>query len=82
MSVKWLTRVFQEHRPHTPLDLLAPALLGEIIIHVKPDGERLVYVSKTEATPQELMMLVQSVVEAGMDLARQYNIRIELKGGP
>ena len=76
----WFTW-FRHHRPHTPLDLTAPALLAEVIIHVKPNGDRMVYASKTEATPQETMMIVQAVVEAGMDMARQHGINIDFKKG-
>lgn len=71
--------LFRSHRPHTRLDLLAPALLAEVIIHIKPTGERMVYVSKMEASPQEIMLMVQAVVEAGMDLAKQHNVKIEFR---
>lgn len=79
LKARWYARLFREHRPHTRLDLLAPPLLAEVIVHVKPNGERLVYMSKAEASPQELVLIVQSVVEAGMDLAKQHNVKIEFK---
>ena len=79
MIRRWFNRLFANHRPHTRLDLLAPALLGEVVIHVKADGERLVYTSKMEASPEELVKVIQSVIEAGFDLAKQYNIQINMK---
>ena len=76
----WLARLFSDHlKPHTRLNLLAPALLGEVIIHVKADGERLVYTGKMEASPEEIVKVIQSVIEAGFDLAKQYNIQINMK---
>lgn len=77
----WLARLFHEHAPHTRLDLTAPALIAEVVIHVKSDGERMVYASKMEASPEEIVKVVQAVIEAGMDLARQYGIAINMKQG-
>ena len=59
--------------------MTAPVLLAEVIIHIRTSGERMVYASKTEATPEETLMIVQSVVEAGMDMAKQHGINIDFK---
>lgn len=74
-----LDRLFRDHRPHTHLDLLAPALLAEVTIAVKTDGERMLLCSKMEATPEERAKVVQAVIESGWDLARQWNIQIEMQ---
>ena len=77
--MNWFSRLFRHHQPHTRLDLTAPALIAEVLIHVKTNGERLTYVAKTESSPQEIMLMVQAVVEAGMDLAKQHGVKIEFR---
>lgn len=66
----WLSRLFYEHRPHTRLDLLAPDLLTEVLIGVKPDGERVVFAGKHEGNEQAHVLVARSVIEAGVDLLR------------
>ena len=70
-------RLFRHHRPHTRLDLTAPPLLAEVYVHVKANGDRMVCVSKTEASPEETMLIVQSVIDAGMDLASKHGIQVD-----
>ena len=77
--MNFLSRWFRYHQPHTRLDLTAPALIAEVLIHVKANGERLTYVAKAESSPQEIMLMVQAVVEAGMDLAKQHGVKIEFR---
>ena len=78
MIRRFLSRLFSEHRAHTRLDLLAPPLLAEVIISIKPDGDRVVLVSKSEASPQEIITIIHSVVQSGMDLAKQHGVQITL----
>lgn len=66
----WLARLFREHRPHTPLDLLLPDLLTEVVIGIKRDGERTVFAGKHEGDQQAQVMVAQSVMEAGIDLLK------------
>ena len=76
--VRW---AFREHRPHSPLDLLAPALLAEVSIQVRPNGDRALYVSKTEVGPEGIALIVRAIMDSGMDLARQHNIKVEFNQG-
>ena len=81
--MKWLSRLFAVHRPHTPLNLLAPSLLGEVHVHVMHDGSRQVFMAKGEVSKEQLLMIVKSVVDAGIDLANQHGIQINFQpGGP
>jgi len=66
----WGSRLFHEHRPHTRLDLLAPDLLTEVVIGVKPNGERTVFAGKHEGDLAAHVMVARSVIEAGVDLLR------------
>ena len=75
---RFLSRLFAEHRAHTRLDLLSPPLLAEVFISIKPDGDRAMLVSKSEASPQEIIIIIQSIVQSGMDLAKQHGVQISL----
>jgi hypothetical protein len=59
------------------LNLLAPPLIAEIVIHVRQDGKRQMYVSKSEADPRQI---VEAMLGCVMELANQHGIKISVGG--
>lgn len=69
----WLRRWFSEHRhPHTQLDLLSPALLAEVVIHVRADGGFQMFCSKNEASPEQMVHVIRAVIESVGNLTVQH----------
>ena len=63
------------------MNLLAPTLLAEVVIHVLPDGRRRVYCSKLDVPPEQVAMIVQNLFAAAMDMARQCNVQVNVTPG-
>ena len=83
--LKRLWRFFKRlwrKEPRAPLNLFAPDVLAEIIIHVHRNGNRHMFCSKfpPETTPDEFGQVTLAVIESAKDFGRQYGIEIKMEG--
>lgn len=78
--MKWPAWLSVHRRPHSPLDLLAPPLLSEVVVHVKADGARMTFMSKNEISPAQMVHVLRSVVEAVGDLTTQHAAFLQQPG--
>ena len=79
--MKFLKRLWHKE-PRIPLNLLAPDVLAEVIIHVHRSGERRMYCSKfpPETTHDDLGRITLSIIESARDFGKQYGIEIKMEG--
>lgn len=58
------------------MSLLAPDLLAEVVLEIRPDGSWQLTVSKLPPDPQLPLIVVRAILGAGFDLAKNYGISI------
>ena len=63
-------------------NLLGPDLICSIAIDVLPELSRKVYCTKWTGPPQDFAKIVQSVIQAGVDLGAQHGVTISFQPQP
>ena len=58
------------------MSLLAPELLAEVMLFIRPDGTYQLNVSKFPPTAETTQAVVKAVISAGFDLARVYGVNV------
>ncbi len=64
--------------PRPPLNLLAPDVLAEVVIHISPNGERRLYCSRLPpgTTKETYAAITMGVIQSGMEFGEQYGIKV------
>ena len=59
------------------MNLLGPDIFCEIVIHVMPDGQAKIYMSKCEGTGAQMAQVVNGIIQAGIEFGRSHGVQIQ-----
>lgn len=78
--ISFLKRLWHKE-PRAPLNLLAPDLIAEVVIHLGANGERRMFVSNLPpgTTVDVIGTIVMAIVQSAADYGAKYGIELNMQ---